>query len=345
MTQPYSIFNAVRLAAAPLAQRRGINWGRMEFGVEEDADRRLSMTALDAASGGILVPHEVLIDKLVPQLGTASVTQRLGARLVAGLTGALAIPTDEGWGAGDPVSDVASEAMEGATDAHMHFGAIELSPKLMTISVPLSWGFMTQTRGAGESVIERILARRFAFTMDRRALFGAGGVQPVGIANMPGVNEVSFSGATYTGASQTATNLLDDMIWLPLEEGGDEGSTRIGWLGEPAVGRKLSFAKTSTGARLHMPNTIREVRGLPAIWSRLARVSWASAGTSAAQLFAGDWSRMAHYTFGALNFRAVEIDDDARRGRVHLIASIGHDCKVTRPEAFSRAGAFSAALS
>jgi len=312
-----------------------------DFDEESEASRQYAMT--NDADAAALVPFTALTDSLIPEIASESITERMGARTFAGMVGNVVIPTDEG---GIRFTPQDTEAAESSTPASTAFGAIMPEICVLTAEIPVSFAFLNTSGPAPEAWLRRIIARRFAADRDHYALQGSGvDGNVMGIASTPNVNAVSFAGATYTGASQTITSLLDDFYWLAVDNGGELGSSRWGYVAEPAVGRKLSRVKSTTGKDVLFPFGKRELMEHSVGWSRLARASLSTAGTTDAGLFFGDFSRMIHMLWGALEIRIVESGDDAKRGRARFIARAPYSVVLERPESFSRATSFTVALS
>jgi HK97 family phage major capsid protein len=331
------ISRALRYA---LAQHRPGVVELRDFDAEQEAHKRYTMT--NVADAAALVPFEALTESLVPDIASESFTERMGARTIAGLSGNIVIPTDEG---GIRFYPQDTEAAQSTTESKTVFGALRPHLTVLTAEVPVSYAFLNTSGPGPEAVLRRIISRRFAADRDNYALQGTGvDGQPMGLASAPGVNVVDFTGATYTSASQTITSLLDDFFWLAVDNG-ELGSSRWGYAGEPPVGRKLSRVKSTTGRDVLFPFGKRELMENAVTWTRLARANLAAAGTTNAGLFFGDWSRMLHMLFGALEIRIVESGDDAKRGRARFLLRAPYSLVLERPEAFSRAAAFTVALS
>lgn len=323
-TRTYSLLNAVRLAMDPRTDAEGCEY-------ERDIHLELAQTSQNDQSGGIFVPVTVLSDMLVPELGTLGITRRMGARSMTLDQGCYEIPTDEG---GAVAYNVDTESFQKPTASAAVFGSLKLSPAMISTQTRVSYGYARQTNGNGEAALRRILARKIEAMEDRRA-FDA-------LRTIPGVNVVNFSGATFTGGSQDVTKLTADMIWGPLIAGAEEANPRWGYVGEPEIGKKFAAGKTSSGLDLLFPFGPKDLRGVSAQWSHLARAVADTAGTSDAGLFAGDWSRMIHVRWGAIVIRATEQDNDASLMRATIVANMPHQVVMERPEAFSRASALSA---
>lgn len=337
----YPLFQAFKLAAA--GKVRGIDVSDCEAALE--SHKLSAQTAQSATDGSVFIPTRVLMDSIVPELGSTSVTQRLGARVVAGLRDNVSIPR---VATAPTPAYLDSEAAQAAAIQAATFQAITPHPRLLVAAVRMTWGFASLPPAAGEAVIRGVLKRQFGVQMDHKALNGTGvDKQPTGLAVLPtttGINVVDFTSATYTGATADVGYLLQRMVGLVLEDGAQDADSRIAYVGEPAIFSKLAKAIDSAGQPL-FPRALVDLAGVPVAWSPLARAALGTNGTTDARLFAGDFRRLSHFLWGDLSLRTVEIGDDALQGAVHVVAHVGHDAVIERPQAFTRAANFSAALS
>lgn len=170
---------------------------------EVAADRRSVRTnyAQSPADGGFTVGQDLLANELVTYLRNNAVVAQLGARTIGGLVGNVSIPrqltgataywTDEGTA---------------ITQSSATFGQIVSRPRRIGTSVPYSKQFIAQTSLDAESFIVNDSDASIALDIDRVALRGIGGVEPLGIANLATADR---STSVTFGASPTWAKYLE----------------------------------------------------------------------------------------------------------------------------------------
>lgn len=335
-THTYSLFQAARLASVGFVRDVEHDAACPEWKAHEYA----AQTGQNAGDGSILIPEQVVVDQVVPELGAMAWTQRLGARTTVGVRGRVVIPTVTST---PTLAHVDSEAMEAATPSATALGSLEPRPHLLVGCVRMTWGLSQQSQGAGQAIVSEIFRRQMAAQMDYWALQGTGtNGQPLGLAHLTGLNSVDFTSADFAGADQDVTDKLAAMLGALLTDGAQMADSRFAYLGEPAVFTKLATAKDADGQPLLFDRGPFDLRGLPAAWTPLARAVQGTDGTSAAQLFCGDFTRMRHVLWGDMTLRTEQVADDAKIGAVHVFAHVSHDVVIERKESFCRAAAFTA---
>jgi len=152
------------------------------FFVPLDVQRALNTGV--AAEGGDLVGIEHMSSMFFDQLKDSSVALSLGATTLGGLDENVDIPQKTGaasvfWLGED----------EDTTDSEPTFGHIELRPKTISTSVPMTRRMLKQSLPAVEGIVLQDMAQEMALGIDIKAFEGDGtGNTPVGIRNTVGVN-------------------------------------------------------------------------------------------------------------------------------------------------------------
>jgi HK97 family phage major capsid protein len=146
------------------------------------ADRRSAartMTAGVPAAGGYTVGQQMLTSEFENYLRNNTVVLKLGGRYVSGLVGDVTIPRQLTGPSAYWVSETGSITQSEAT-----FGQIVSKPRRIGTSVPYSKQFMAQTSLDAESFVINESDASIAVDLDRVALRGIGGAEPLGIANL-----------------------------------------------------------------------------------------------------------------------------------------------------------------
>ena len=210
--QSYSLMRAFRNAAAgrdvggferevsdEIAKRLGKE--ARGFYVPSDIFKRDLVTSTDA-SGGFLKPTDHLGGEFVDALRPTLVTASLGARMMSGLSGDVAIPALNAKTAVGFVAENAAPAAEGAPT----FRQITMSPKTVAQYVDLSRKLMMQSDPSVEQVIRDDMLRQFAAKIDEVAIEGGGSNEPTGITQTSGIGSVAIG---TNGGALTYAKIVD----------------------------------------------------------------------------------------------------------------------------------------
>ena len=210
------------------------NWDGADFerNVVSQSHQRALGTSDDAA-GGYLVPTES-IPGFIEMLRAESVCIRMGATVLDNLSGSpVTIPRQTGgptvYWIGDNEEITASEPT---------FGQLSLTPKKAVAMVQVSNSLLKQSSQAAEAIIRKDLAEAVGLALDLVALRGSGtNGEPQGIANTPGINTVSMSGAGLG-------NSLDLFIDMEHELAADNAlKGKLGFVFNPAIRKALRKSK------------------------------------------------------------------------------------------------------
>jgi HK97 family phage major capsid protein len=146
------------------------------------ADRRGAQRTLSAgvpADGGYTVGVEDLTGELVSFLRNNAVVVKAGARTISGLVGDITIPRQLTGASAYWVSETGTITQSSAT-----YGQIVGRPRRIGTSVPYTKQFLAQTSLSAETEVVSDSDASIALELDRVALRGVGGAEPLGIANL-----------------------------------------------------------------------------------------------------------------------------------------------------------------
>jgi HK97 family phage major capsid protein len=161
------------------------------------ADRRRGQRTLMASSpadGGFTVPEEILASEFVSFLRSNSTIVGLGARYLSGLKGDISIPRALTGAVAYWVSESGSITSSGAT-----FGQIVGKPRRIGTSVPYTKQFLAQTSLDAETFVVNDSDEATGADLDRVAIRGIGGVEPLGILNLASADLAT--GVTFSAAA------------------------------------------------------------------------------------------------------------------------------------------------
>lgn len=157
-----------------------------------------------------------------------------------------------------------------------------LAPRRLAGTCAVSTELLTQTGGAAEAFVRAELLGAVAAALDRAALVGAGGVEPLGLAGTPGVQSIAFGGAPTAAKLCEAERLVGGVNGRPS-----------GWILSNFSREK--WRGVARGSSFLLSDDNRAI-GYPAL---------TTAGLdSSNRAFFGDWSRMTIAMFPAVKIFA-----------------------------------------
>lgn len=152
-------------------------------------------------AGGHLVATDLLAASFIDLLRNRMVLAGLGATVLDGLTGNVAIPSQTAGASTYWVAEAAA-----VTESQAAFGQVTLTPKTVGMFTDYSRKTLLQTTPAIEALIRADLANGLAVEIDRVGLAGSGsGAEPTGVINTGGIGAVA--GGT-NGAAPTYANMV-----------------------------------------------------------------------------------------------------------------------------------------
>lgn len=158
-------------------------------------DRRnlRTLQAAPPSSGGFTISEDLLASEFVTFLRNQARVVGLGARYITGLRGDVTIPRQLTGATAYWVSETGSITASNGT-----FGQIVGKPRRIGTSVPYTKQFLAQTSLDAESFVINDSDEAIAVELDRVAINGAGGSEPLGILNLASgdlAGTVTFSAA------------------------------------------------------------------------------------------------------------------------------------------------------
>ena len=148
-----------------------------------------------ATAGGNLVATELHSEAFVQALRNKAALTGLGARIMTGLTGNIDIPKQTGTATFSWIGEG-----EDSPETEASFGMVQMSPKTITGSVPITRRLRLQSTPDIDMLIRDDLLKGVALAMDLAAINGTGANnQPRGILNTTGVGAVDMTGGITWG--------------------------------------------------------------------------------------------------------------------------------------------------
>lgn len=160
------------------------------------------LTKGTASDGGYTVATDLLAANFIDTLRNQTQVINLGATMLSGLVGDVAIPKQTGAATGYWVSEGSD-----ITASQQTFGQVGLTPKTLGARTSFTRKLLLQSTPAIEEIIRNDLARVLSIELDRAAINGSGqSNQPTGILGTTGIGVVSLG---TDGAAPTWGNIVD----------------------------------------------------------------------------------------------------------------------------------------
>lgn len=170
------------------------------------ANQRTLLAGTDTA----MIPTDHLASSFIDVLRTQAVLMQAGMRTLPGLSGDVDIPRKATASA---VAWISAEHGDSA-DSEPTFDSVSLSPKDLSVSVPMSRRMRQQSSPAIEGIVRMDIVEGMALGIDLAGLQGSGASgQPTGVANTTGINDpATWAGVNPTWAEVVAmeTAIADD---------------------------------------------------------------------------------------------------------------------------------------
>lgn len=289
------------------------------FVPEEIISHRRTLTAGVPADGGYTVSEQILASEKVEFLRNNSVVTSLGARMISGLQGDISIPRQITGASAYWVSETGSITQSNAT-----YGQIIGRPRRIGTSVPYSKQYLAQTSLDAESEIVNDSDLSIATELDRVALRGIGGAEPLGIANLATADRAT---SVTFGAAPTWAKYLE---FFSSVAGQNAAVGSLGYAASVAAAVKaMSVARFSGGDTPIWDNG--RVGMFPAAWTTQLLTT---ATPVANMVIFGDWSQVLFLEWAG---RDVVVDpySGKKEGNVEITIQRLMDVVVKRAKAFA----------
>lgn len=159
------------------------------------------LTVGTAADGGNLVATDLLSGSFIDMLRNAMVIDKLGAQMLSGLVGNIAIPKQTGAGTAYWVTEGSAP-----TESKQAIGQVPMTPKTVGAYTDISRKLLLQSSIDVESFVTGDLAKVLALAIQAAAIKGGGTNEPTGILSTSGIGDVA--GGT-NGAAPTWQHIID----------------------------------------------------------------------------------------------------------------------------------------
>jgi HK97 family phage major capsid protein len=201
------------------------------FYMPMDIQRR-DLTVGTASAGGNLVATDLQASNFIDLLRAKSRLAQLGATMLPGLVGNLAVPKLTGAATGFWLTNEATAI----TESQQTIGQLAMSPKTLGAYTELSRLLLLQSTPAAESMVMNDLAKVLALAIDLAGFEGSGSSgQPTGISATAGIGAVTGTSLALAGiiefqtdvAASNALDLGSSYLTTPAVAGLLKGRARI----------------------------------------------------------------------------------------------------------------------
>lgn len=318
-----------REASDAFAQKHGKSAQGFFVPIEVQA-RDLNVTT--ATAGGNTVATDLLSGSFIDLLRNKILVQRMGAQMLTGLTGQIAIPRQTGGATAYWVAESGAP-----TESQQAFDQVAMSPKTLGAFTDISRKLLLQSSMDVESFVRNDLSRVVALAIDLAAISGTGADnQPRGILNTSGIGSVV--GGT-DGLAPTWAHIVE--LWSDIATANaDFGS--MGIMTNAKVIGKLMTTLKSSGVSGYIVENFPDAQGLTSIGGMRGGVSnqvpanltkGSSSGVASA-IIAGNWNDLIIGQWGSLDLM-VDPYTGSTSGTVRVVALQDVDIAVRHAESFS----------
>lgn len=292
--------------------------------------RDLSVGVL--ASGGYLVGTEHLGSSFIDLLRNAMKTRMLGARVLSGLVGDIAIPRQLTGSAAAFVAEAGA-----LPESEPTFDQVPMSPKTIGAFTEFSRKLLRQSDPSVEMLVRSDLATGVGLKADQVGISGTGvAPEPRGVLNTTGIGDVAM--ADPNGGPPTWPKVVD--IWNEVAiDNADFGSTA--WLTNSRVIGKLMTTVKEAGEANYIVNKFPDAQGFTEIGGGRSGVSnqvpstlTKGTGTNLSALIYGNWRDLLYGEWGTVDLLVNPFSLDTT-GQIRVSIYTEMDAVVRRPQSFS----------
>jgi HK97 family phage major capsid protein/HK97 family phage prohead protease len=305
-----------------------------------EATRAASATAYAASAGygstqgNNLVATQLLSGSFIDMLRHKAMVTQMGATMLSGLVGNIAIPRQKG------TSQVYWISPEGAdvTESEGQFDLVSMSPKTVGAYNQITRQMIMQSTPDIELLVRNDVARVMALGVDSAALTGSGtSGQPLGVFNQAGIGSVV--GGTNGGAIS-----IDNMIDLETAvTSSDADIGALAYMTNAKVVGALKKLKSTTGAYLwsNSPNGQRgstpgEINGYTvARTNQVPSNLTKGTGTGLSAVYFGNWSDVLIGEWGSLEILLNPYGAGFKSGTLEMRALQSVDIAIRHAQSFA----------
>jgi HK97 family phage major capsid protein/HK97 family phage prohead protease len=288
-----------------------------------------------ATGGSNLVATQLMAGSFIDILRHKALVMQMGATVLSGLVGNIAIPRQKG------TSQVYWISPEGAdvTESEGQFDLVSMSPKTVGAYNQITRQMLMQSTPDIELLVRNDVARVMGLGIDSAALVGTGTAgQPLGVFNQAGIGSVVGAGGNGTAIS------IDDMIDLETavaSSDADFGS--LAYMTNAKVVGALKKLKSTTGQYLwtNAPGGQRgatpgEINGYTvARTNQVPSNLTKGTGTNLSAVYYGNWSDILIAEWGSMEILLNPYGAGFKSGTLEMRALQAVDVNIRHAASFA----------
>jgi HK97 family phage major capsid protein/HK97 family phage prohead protease len=301
------------------------------FYVPNDVQKR-DLTVGTTTAGGFTVDTILESGSFIDILRNSMMVMKMGAQMLTGLTGSIAIPRQTGAATAYWVAESGAP-----TESQQAFDQVSMAPKTVGAYTDISRKLLLQSSIDVESFVQRDLAQVLALAIDLAAITGSGASnQPTGILNTSGIGDVA--GGT-NGLAPTWANIIE--LWSDVAIA-NAAFGNTGYLTNAKVAGKLMTTEKATGTAQFVCPGFPDANGLTNFGGARAGISnqvpsnlvKGTSGAVASAILFGNWADLIIGQWGTLDLM-VDPYSNSTSGTVRVVALQDVDIAIRHAESFS----------
>ncbi len=269
-----------------------------------------------SGTGSNIVETDLKSDQFIDQLRNRMVTAQMGATMMMGLEGDVAIPKQT---AASTAYWISTEGNAITSESQPTLSQITLTPHTLGAYTDITRKLLLQSSIDAQNLVRNDLQKVVGLEIDRAAMFGTNASgQPKGLINITGVNDISCTAGGMTFAE--ALNFERDIEIDNADIG------EMGWVTTPTIKALMRNTKKDTGSGQFLWEDDNTVNGYRAMVSNQVTAQYVLFGVWS-QLVIGMWGGLdltvdpyTNSTSGTLRIVALQdVDVACRYGKAFAI--------------------------
>ena len=309
-----------------MSDAQGQKLGKQATGFYLPSDVQRDLTVGTATAGGHTVSTDLLSGSFIDMLRNRMTVMDLGATMMTGLNGNVAVPRQTGGATAYWVAESGA-----VTESAAAFDQVSMTPKTVGAFSDISRKLLLQSSIDVEAFVRNELATTLALEIDRAAINGSGSSnQPTGILNVSGIGSVV--GGT-NGAAPDWADIVDLESAVAVDNA-DNGA--LNYLTNAAVRGKLLQTEKASGTAQYVWGENNSLRGYNAAVSNQvpSNLTKGSTSGSCSAIIFGNFNDLMVGMWGGLDI-ALDASTGSASGTLRVVALQDVDVAVRHAESFA----------
>ena len=309
-----------------MSDAQGQKLGKQATGFYLPSDVQRDLTVGTATAGGHTVATDLLSGSFIDMLRNRMTVMDLGATMMTGLNGNVAVPRQTGGATAYWVAESGA-----VTESAAAFDQVSMTPKTVGAFSDISRKLLLQSSIDVEAFVRNELATTLALEIDRAAINGSGSSnQPTGILNVSGIGSVV--GGT-NGAAPDWADIVDLESAVAIDNA-DNGA--LNYLTNAAVRGKLLQTEKASGTAQYVWADNNTLRGYNAAVSNQvpSNLTKGSTSGSCSAIIFGNFNDLMVGMWGGLDI-ALDASTGSASGTLRVVALQDVDVAVRHAESFA----------